>query len=776
MRKTNTRIRLAASLLAASIVASNTPVVLNAEESYQFEGQALVDECGYYVKVIVNTDKEGRVLSISDNGTESPKSSEHFWNIFAENKDDYFSQYHNKSVSEIADMEVDAVSGATKSSQAAHEAVKCALDKYKPVEDENDTNPNDEPEDEPTDRPSTEETMEDEQNENPSEEIENEADFEIDEDGVLKEYCGSESVAVIPEGVVEIDEYSFSAAENLQQVNIPSSVEYINPQSFLNCPNLTKFVVDEGNKYFYSKDGAIYAKNSSDITKLVLVPCGLKGAYTIEDDVDVIGESAFYSTYLSVINISKSVSSIDPAMIDHAVELKELNVVEENSNFSSADGLLYNKSKDELILVPTGVEGELHVADGVNHIGEGAFYSCVNLTSVTLPEGVTEIPMLAFAGCTSLKDVKMPESITAIGDRAFAGTGSLTSLTIPKNVSEFGQYVFANSTGMKNIYVEDGSKYFASIGGVLFSADKKTLVQYPVGRTGNYTVPDGTTCIGMGSFFAANFIEKVIIPDSVVTFGNPEFPNPILGSIVFGYFNYPRNLVLVAAKNSAAEAYAKELEINFEELLEESEDNSSESEIETQVDEEIKKEDKNETVDSNATTEESESVSTVNTASLSSMHTENQSKESSSSKDSELPEADYTNTVIIAQNKVAPINTEDKENKITENADEINNNIDFVKQKYEQESTRIASDEVKQIADTESDENTLESDSSIPESAIESTESGKTPDKIEEEQVPAAVTEDTTDAANNTGLIVIIIACVVIAVSVISVVIKHKKS
>ena len=158
------------------------------------------------------------------------------------------------------------------------------------------------------------------------------------------------------------------------------------------------------------------------------------------------------------------------------------------------------------------------------------------------------------------------------------------------------------------------------------------------------------------------------------------------------------------------------------------------------------------------------------------VHTENQSKESTSSKKIELPEADYTNTVIIAQNKLAPIKNENKENKITENVDEINHIVDGAKQNIEQKSTKTASVEVKQITEKESDENTLESDSSIPESAIESTESGKTPDKIEEEQVPAAVTEDTTDFANNTGLIVIIIACVVIAVSVISVVIKHKKS
>ncbi len=549
MKKSSKRIRFAAALFATTLAVSNTSPILRAEENYQFYGQALVDECGYYVKVLVTTDKEGHVLFVKDNGTESPKSSEHFWNIFSEKKDDFFAQYSDKTLAEVSELEVDGISGATRTSRAAHEAVKSALEQYK-----------EEVVEEPSEKEEPTETHENEENQDNS-------DYEIDEYGVLKEYTGSDTIARIPEGVIELDEYCFSAADNLKKAIIPASVEYINPQSFLNCPSLTSFEVDEENAYFYSKDGVIYAKSGDDKTsKLVLVPCGLKGSYTIPDDVTVIGESAFYSTYLSEIIISKSVKSIDSAMIDHAIELEAINVDENNKYFSSVDGLLYNKTKDELILVPTGIKGDLHVADGVKTLGEGVFYSCVNLVSVTLPEGITEIPMLAFAGCTSLTNVDIPESVTSIGDRSFAGTGSLTSLTIPKNVSEFGQYVFANSTGMKNINVEEGSKHFYSIEGVLFTEDKKTLVQYPVGRSGDYTVPEGTKCIGMGSFFAANFVEKVIVPDSVDTFGNPDYPNPILGSIVFGYFDYPKNLVLVATKGSATETYAKEFEIPFEEF------------------------------------------------------------------------------------------------------------------------------------------------------------------------------------------------------------------
>ena len=550
MSKTKKRVRIAAVMIATSLAVCNTPVILNAEENNHYQVQGLVDECGYYVKVNVTADEGGHILSVTDNGTESPKSSEHFWNIFDEHKDEYFKQFENKTASDIEDMEIDAVSGATKSSNAAYEAVKDAVSKFN-EQQKDEPNPDDTPSEEPIDIPSNPDSDENE--------------FEVDEYGVLKEYSGDDDVAEIPEGVVEIDEYSFAAAEKLKTIKIPASVQYINPQAFLNCPNLTSFEVDEDNNYFYSQDGAIYSKNDGN-KKLVMVPCGLRGRYSIADDVKVIGESAFYSTYLSSIYISKSVVSIDAAMIDHAVALEAINVDEDNDKYSSENGILYNKEKDELILVPTGIKGELHVHDGVKNIGEGAFYSCVNLTSVVLPEGIKEIPMLAFAGCISLKEVVMPESVTSIGDRAFAGTGSLVELTVPQNVSEFGQYVFANSTGLQNIYVEDESKYFSSIDGVLFTADKKKLVQYPVGRSGDYKVPEGTTCIGMGSFFAANFVEKVIVPDSVITFGNPDFPNPVLGSIVFGYFNYPRNLVLVGSKNSVTETYAKQMEINFEEL------------------------------------------------------------------------------------------------------------------------------------------------------------------------------------------------------------------
>ena len=53
-----------------------------------------------------------------------------------------------------------------------------------------------------------------------------------DEDGVLKEYTGDAERVEIPSGVVEEDEYSFSAKEKVQTVALPATVRYINTSAF----------------------------------------------------------------------------------------------------------------------------------------------------------------------------------------------------------------------------------------------------------------------------------------------------------------------------------------------------------------------------------------------------------------------------------------------------------------------------------------------------------------------------------------------------------------
>jgi hypothetical protein len=92
------------------------------------------------------------------------------------------------------------------------------------------------------------------------------------------------------------------------------------------------------------------------------------------------------------------------------------------------------------------------IPNSVTSIGGGAFVNCSGLTSVTIPNSVTSIGIGAFADCSGLTSVTIPNSVTSIGDYAFFFCSGLTSVTIPNSVTSIGEYAFYDCRGLKHIY------------------------------------------------------------------------------------------------------------------------------------------------------------------------------------------------------------------------------------------------------------------------------------------------------------------------------------
>ena len=94
--------------------------------------------------------------------------------------------------------------------------------------------------------------------------------------------------------------------------------------------------------------------------------------------------------------------------------------------------------------------GVVIIPDGVTSIGDGAFFYCSSLTSITIPNSVTSIGNYAFCDCSSLTSITIPDGVTSIGNYAFEGCSNLKSIAIPNSVTFIGSSVF-NLCEIKNL-------------------------------------------------------------------------------------------------------------------------------------------------------------------------------------------------------------------------------------------------------------------------------------------------------------------------------------
>src|SRR5215469_3360729 len=173
------------------------------------------------------------------------------------------------------------------------------------------------------------------------------------------------------------------------------------------------------------------------------------------------------------------------------------------------NGTFYGVANLTSVILPTGI----------THIGVSTFEKCYSLTSVTIPGTVTGIGSNAFEYCYSLANITFPENLTSIGVDALFDCTNLSTVTIPGSVTNIGTGVFGNCTSLTNITVNAANPSYSSSNGVLFDEAQDTIVDYPAGRRGPYTIPNSVASIGKGLFQFCPNLTSVTIPANVTTIG-----------------------------------------------------------------------------------------------------------------------------------------------------------------------------------------------------------------------------------------------------------------
>ena len=238
----------------------------------------------------------------------------------------------------------------------------------------------------------------------------------------------------LPETLKEIECYCFFECPELQEINLPASLERIGyTQAFAYTPKLEAFNVAEDNPYFVSVDGVLF---TADKTRLLYYPCGRNrgGEYVIPEGTRDFSSSAISGTGLTALELPASYTKLDiSTSFSGNDQLKEIRVAENHPTLRSVNGMLFDKH-GKLLCYPCGRKQEFMGADDfpaeMKAIGPYAFQDVQHLRTVVIPDGVTSIDWMCFTFSPSLESVILPASVSSISGYTFANCPNLKQVMI----------------------------------------------------------------------------------------------------------------------------------------------------------------------------------------------------------------------------------------------------------------------------------------------------------------------------------------------------------
>ena len=295
---------------------------------------------------------------------------------------------------------------------------------------------------------------------------------------------------VVPSTITTISSKAFCGNDNLKELIIRNTVTNIEEEAFEECDDLVIYCNSGSYAETYAKeneipyeivdgvitDKYIYKPNEDNSSCTIIDYIGNETQVTIPEKIDLysvtkIGNKAFYANEnINYIEIHKDIKEIGIKAFSGCINLKNISVNSENLNYISDDGILFNKTKTELICFPSEKE-------------------VVN------------------------NNYSIPDTVTKIAYGAFEGNEKLRCINFGANVIEIGNQAFSQCKQLQEINVSINSTY-ESENGVLFKNKKNDLICYPSGKKDKkYEIPSTVTYIM--DFIDNDYIEEIVFGENV---------------------------------------------------------------------------------------------------------------------------------------------------------------------------------------------------------------------------------------------------------------------
>ncbi len=259
-------------------------------------------------------------------------------------------------------------------------------------------------------------------------------------------------------GLRAIWDKAFENCTALKSIVFTDSIEDVSSNAFRGCTNLSSVTFAKG-KYFdletlpgdcfpwgknaFALDGIYYAPHKeinrkgdallavidfpedaqdrtafTDVTT-VRIPARVEHYGFIYEVSDCRSSFSQFPS-LKRLDLPATIKKVDIAKIEN---LQEVVVDKANTEFSSEDGILFNKEKTVLLSCPRGRDVKKYVIpSGVEKIAEEAFCGQPYIEEIVFPDSTTVIGKRAFASCSSLHQVHLGKSLKKIGIESFAYT------------------------------------------------------------------------------------------------------------------------------------------------------------------------------------------------------------------------------------------------------------------------------------------------------------------------------------------------------------------
>ncbi|NCA68138.1 MAG: leucine-rich repeat domain-containing protein, partial [Clostridia bacterium] len=262
----------------------------------------------------------------------------------------------------------------------------------------------------------------------------------------------------LPHNLTEIKYSAFEDCQNLESIIIPAGVTILDSSVFEDCTRLNEVNI-------LGDITEISSRAFSQCYCLKRINSETDGVFNLNFSLVKIEDEAFRCCdAMEEVNIAETVTQIGSEVFSQCLTLAAIHVDEDNTEYKSIDGVLYDKSGETLLYYPVGKPQITFILpEGIKVLSSFAFYGVHYLENIVITEGVTTIDDCAICCCYSLKSIIIPSTVNVINQISFDECEQLEevfiyAITPPQLMSffgEFGNYKIYVPAESVDIYLEN---------------------------------------------------------------------------------------------------------------------------------------------------------------------------------------------------------------------------------------------------------------------------------------------------------------------------------